>query len=280
MHPTNCLNCETLLTADDHFCPNCGQKANTHRLTIGHIIHEFIHTFTHADVGFLGMIADLLAKPGAVAREYIKGKRKKYFSPFTFFVLCVGVVVFSSHLFHVNQEHQKVDPHVLIQLPTQAAKQKYIDLINRLNNVTDFVGKNMNAIVMAVLPIYAFFPWIFFRKRGYNYSEQLVAIMLFQSLVALFMGIAVIPWLTKIKDKQLLVYAYLAFLLLTSIYVGVAQYAFLGFKKWGMIIVTSLITLFSYLVVFMIMVYSMTYYLFGSKAWKALEAAWHQVVTG
>lgn len=280
MHPTNCLNCETLLTADDHFCPNCGQKTNTHRLTIGHIIHEFLHTFTHADVGFLGMIADLLVKPGVVAREYIKGKRKKYFSPFTFFVLCVGMVVFSSHLFHVTQEHQKVDPRVLAQLPTEAAQKKYITIVNRSNDVSEFVSKNMNAIMMAVLPIYAFFPWIFFRKRGYNYSEQLVAIMLFQSLVALFMGIAVIPWMTKIKDQQLLVYAYLGFLLLTSTYVGAAQYAFLGFKKGVMIIATTLVTLLGYLVVFLLIIFSMMYYMFGSKAWKALEAAWHQLVTG
>ena len=87
MHPTTCLNCGTLLTADDNFCPHCGQKSRIHRLTLVHIFHEFFHSFTHADKGFLGITADLAAKPGIVAREYIRGKRKKYFNPFTYYLL-------------------------------------------------------------------------------------------------------------------------------------------------------------------------------------------------
>src|ERR1700730_19439583 len=79
MHPTNCLNCGTMLTADDNFCPVCGQKTDTHRISFSHIFHEFFHTLTHADKGVLALLRDLAVKPGMVAAEYIAGKRKKYF---------------------------------------------------------------------------------------------------------------------------------------------------------------------------------------------------------
>ena len=82
-HGTDCLNCGTSLSARDYFCPRCGQKADTHRLTWKHFGHEVLHAVTHADASVLHLFRDLLVRPGTVAREYLAGKRKKYFSPFT-----------------------------------------------------------------------------------------------------------------------------------------------------------------------------------------------------
>jgi hypothetical protein len=279
MHPTNCLNCETMLTADDHYCPTCGQKTDTHRLTIQHIFHEFFHAFTHADKGFLGMLADLLLKPGTVAREYVKGKRKKYFSPFTFFILSIGVLVFSSHYFKTFEEHHKADPHVLAQLSgNEAAKKQYLRIIERANNTTDFVGHHMNTIAMLVVPFYAFVGWIFFRRRGYNYSEILVAYILFQSVISLFMAAAIVPWLMKFKDQPFFYYGYGVFLLLSSLYVGIGLYHFLGFKKRWSIILTTLVVLLAYLIYLVIMILAILYYLLGSKTWELITITWQKYI--
>lgn len=74
-----CKNCGTAF--EGKFCPNCSQKAATHRLTLGHFIHETTHALTHTDKGILLLIKELFVRPGIVAREYVEGKRKKYFNP-------------------------------------------------------------------------------------------------------------------------------------------------------------------------------------------------------
>jgi hypothetical protein len=79
MSSPTCLNCEENLEISAKFCPQCGQKTDTHRLTIGHIVHDSVHAITHADKGIFHLLKDLAVRPGVVAREYIGGKRKKYF---------------------------------------------------------------------------------------------------------------------------------------------------------------------------------------------------------
>ncbi|GEM_PF-4297466 len=85
MHPTDCLNCGAAWQPGMNYCPQCGQKTDIHRLTFTHILHEFFHAFTHADKGIFHLLKGLATQPGTVAREYVEGKRKKYFNPFTFF---------------------------------------------------------------------------------------------------------------------------------------------------------------------------------------------------
>ena len=85
MNNTNCFNCEASLEKGFEFCPQCGQPAHHHRLNLSHISHEVLHFFTHADKGIFYLVKELFIKPGVVTREYIAGKRKKYFSPLSFF---------------------------------------------------------------------------------------------------------------------------------------------------------------------------------------------------
>ena len=88
---THCLNCNAALTPGQAYCSVCGQKADTHRLSLHDIGHAAIHVFTHTDHSVLGLVRDLAYKPGRVARDYVDGKRRKYFNPFTFFIVVVGV---------------------------------------------------------------------------------------------------------------------------------------------------------------------------------------------
>src|SRR5687768_6081335 len=88
-----CKNCE--LPFEGKYCPNCSQKADTHRFTLGHIGHEIFHAFTHADKGIIFLIKELLLRPGKVASEYAAGKIKKYFSPLTFYLLISAFTLFA-----------------------------------------------------------------------------------------------------------------------------------------------------------------------------------------
>ena len=87
-----CKNCETIF--EGNFCPNCSQKAGTHRFSVKHIVHEAFHAFTHTDKGIFFLIKEMLKRPGKVALEYNGGRRKKYFNPFTFLLIMIALNIF------------------------------------------------------------------------------------------------------------------------------------------------------------------------------------------
>jgi hypothetical protein len=276
MHPTNCLNCGTILTADDKFCPTCGQKTDIHRITLKHIFHEFFHSFTHADKGFLGMIADLAVKPGIVAREYVAGKRKKYFNPFTFFILCLGLLVFTNNIFKSVAQDQHADPRVLAQLPTEKQKRSYVKLIDRVNEGTEIGRHHLNFVFMIPLPFYALVVWLFFKRRGYNYSEVMVAYMMFLSFATFIMTLFVYTWVGRFQGQPLYFYGVLGGKLLEIIYAGWALYIFFGFKNKWSIISTSAVCLLNFVLWVVVVTLALLYYVFRSNTGTVLQKIWQE----
>jgi hypothetical protein len=82
----HCLNCSAPISGK--FCAQCGQKTNTARFSFAEIFHEFGHAFLHADKGIFAYAAQLLRQPGQLAQDFVvNGKRKRYFSPFVYFLV-------------------------------------------------------------------------------------------------------------------------------------------------------------------------------------------------
>jgi hypothetical protein len=91
---TTCKNCEN--TVEGNYCPNCSQKADTHRFTLKHFAHDFLHAFTHADKGIFLLMKELIIRPGKVATEFNAGKRKKYFNPITYLLIVMALQIYLS----------------------------------------------------------------------------------------------------------------------------------------------------------------------------------------
>src|SRR5687768_9241150 len=104
MTPT-CLNCNAGLPAQANYCLACGQKLKIHRLTLGDVLHEAFHFFTHADKGFLQLLKALFTKTGLVAREYVTGKRKSYFSPINFYLIVAGIYLIAMTTFDPDKRN-------------------------------------------------------------------------------------------------------------------------------------------------------------------------------
>jgi hypothetical protein len=184
VHPIDCLNCGTFLAPGDRFCRQCAQKVDTHRLTWRHFGHELLHAITHADASVLHLFRDLIVRPGVVAREYLEGRRKKYFSPFTWFLISAGSIVVINGWVGKAAADLEADPAVLARLPTEAARASYLALLHRSEQVTHFMANHGNLFAMAAVPILAFVFWLFYRRR-YNYVELLTATLLFESVTNL-----------------------------------------------------------------------------------------------
>jgi hypothetical protein len=158
-----CKNCEAAI--DSKFCSNCGQKAEIHRLTFAHVFHEFIHAFTHADKGFVLLVKNLLWRPGFVAKEYLDGKRKKYFNPLSFIVITSAIHAFVALKtgYFASMGSSGNQGGGARRMPAI-----WVEVFQISNNN----GKLLSLIL--IVPLLAFLSWIFFRRGRYLFSENLV----------------------------------------------------------------------------------------------------------
>src|SRR5690606_26114281 len=89
-----CLNCGQLLNGA--YCAGCGQRSDTGRLNLPEILRDLWHSLTETNVGVLHLVRELAYRPGHVVREYAAGHRRRYFNPWTFFVLATALYVFTA----------------------------------------------------------------------------------------------------------------------------------------------------------------------------------------
>lgn len=87
-----CRNCDN--SFEGNFCNQCGQKSGVNELTLKDVLHETWLSLTNTDSGILRLIKDLVLRPKSVYLNYFEGQRKKYFSPVSFFLITVAILLF------------------------------------------------------------------------------------------------------------------------------------------------------------------------------------------
>jgi hypothetical protein len=157
-----CANCETAF--DSKFCPDCGQKADVHRIKIKTVLHDLFHAFTHADKGFLLLVKELVTKPGIVAREFVEGKRKRYFSPLSFLVITSAVFAYVSHTTGYMD--------ALTGGTQRTGSPRVSEEMKEVFEIVRTSGKTLTLLLIA--PLFAFLSWLFFIRSKYNYAENFV----------------------------------------------------------------------------------------------------------
>ncbi|MET0298138.1 MAG: DUF3667 domain-containing protein [Flavitalea sp.] len=227
MSSPSCLNCNTTLDQMARFCPSCGQKTDTHRLTFKHIIHDFFHAFTHADKSIFGLLRDLAIKPGIVAKEYIAGKRKKYFNPFTFFLILAGLFVVSNKYFTSESTPPKPDEAVLARMPTQAARDQYMLFFTRGAEINGFLSRHSNVVSMFAVPVFGFITWLFLRRNKYNFAENITANLMFVSFSNIIFTVLIYPLLGQVRGNAGATYTILTVgIILQMIYLSWCYFQF------------------------------------------------------
>jgi hypothetical protein len=225
-----CKNCELDLQPGFDYCPKCSQKSSLHRLSLHEVAHEGIHYFTHADKGFLQLVRDLALKSGTVAREYVYGKRKKYFSPLNFFLLVAAL-----NLFAVNADETSDRPDItrehaseLARLKSPEQRQAFLRLYQRQVEAVDFIRHHSNKTVLVMLPIMALVFFGFYRKSGYNFTEHLIANMYMYGFCTLvFVVLALLNLIFKVDINII----YAITLALQLVYFTHFYYRFMGNSK-------------------------------------------------
>ena len=243
---TTCKNCE--LTFEGKFCPNCSQKANTHRFSLKHFAHEAFHAITHTDKGILFLIKELFRRPGKVALEYNGGKRKKYFNPVTFLLIMMALQVYSIQKIDVTSGFINATEEWISEMAKKSNAIKKDEVMKDLQDARQKSAKALEyqkPMYFLAIPFVALLTWLLFRKSGNNYAENLVFnILVMGQVIFFFFLVVLIPYLL-FPGSIILVY-YLNMLLMWI-------YSFIAYKQffkqsWGKTIFKGIIVQVAYLI--------------------------------
>lgn len=81
---SHCHDCGEPLTGP--YCAACGQKDEARIVPLGHLLHEVFHDLAHLDARFFRTLKALL-RPGLLTREYLAGRRTRWFPPFRLYLM-------------------------------------------------------------------------------------------------------------------------------------------------------------------------------------------------
>jgi len=160
------------------------------------LVHELIHFFTHIEKGFLFTTKQLVLSPGKTVFEFIEGKRKKYFSPVSYFLVWITIYALLLYWFQkVFGENRVID-----------YQQYFGDKAS-----TEYAITHLALVLTIVIPFQGLYLYLLFTKVRYNYFETIViaiyclgTIIFFQLLFALislgYFSITNIPVSLSISD--------------------------------------------------------------------------------
>jgi Protein of unknown function (DUF3667) len=181
---TPCLNCGTAVT--DKFCPHCGQKAGVKRLNWKTLVEE-IRYWYNLDNGFLKTTLELALRPGRLYKNYLDGKRKRYYEPISFLLICITtfLVVYEIDLAIMDFPRANTTTLLTNDPATKAMIDKY-------RTVIEFI----------ILPFTTFIILIFVAHPRLNYVEVLgVSFFAFSFLFILLSIEFVLAMILKINSQ-------------------------------------------------------------------------------
>ena len=89
-----CANCGAALRGP--FCHDCGQTADTHKRSIGHLLIEGVESIFHLDGRVARTLPDLFIRPGRLARDLTEGRVARHVPPFRMFLVALLIWVFAA----------------------------------------------------------------------------------------------------------------------------------------------------------------------------------------
>ncbi|MEZ4802086.1 MAG: DUF3667 domain-containing protein [Gelidibacter sp.] len=161
MPSPTCLNCNHALVGP--YCSNCGQKADTRRITFKNFLfNDILHGTFSIERGMLYTAKQSLRRPGTAALDYIAGKRKPYYNLFLLSLFLFGLILFLRHFYEVLATAQGSP------LSTTPYKDEASIRLNTL------IADQSKLVVFLFVPLAAVSSCILFRRRQLNLSEHFI----------------------------------------------------------------------------------------------------------
>jgi hypothetical protein len=141
---------------------------------------------------------ELVTRPGYVAREYLDGKRKKYFNPLSFLVLTTALYAFCTYQSEYFKALSRPDQR-RAAVQSAPAREKpspqMIEVFKAMGKASQIVASNNGKVLALVLlwPLLALFTWLFSIRSGHNLAEILVLSAFIMGQLYVVMSLLFIP---------------------------------------------------------------------------------------
>jgi hypothetical protein len=246
MNHEQCLNCEQSVTGN--YCQNCGQKSDTHAITLKHFLfHDIIHGVWHLEKGILLTLKETFTRPGQAALDYINGKRVKYYNVFYLILMLIGLNVLTVHY------HHEIDPSSVNKNAGNGLK------------FMNFLSDNVKVILLGFVPLIALNAFLVFRRLKLNLAEHFIigginllgilVLCLFINLLSLLDTFKEIEYITDIL-KVICFISIILFPLWTYFNATKKKYSILGFT-WR-ILMFYMFTIIEILIILKFIMYFVT----------------------
>lgn len=192
----NCKTCGKEITGN--YCTHCGEQRVTKRIGLKSFTADLLSDMVSLEAPVLYTIKQLIVGPGKVAQRYISGNRKVFSKPFAFFFLMLAIhYVLSSWI---------LDPVEVTKMIADSLSESMADMPDfTAEQMEQFVSffesfqKNSKEFNFLNLPFMAFFSWLFFRKSGYNFLENVVLFLYVNGINIFFSIINLLLCLISLK---------------------------------------------------------------------------------
>lgn len=194
-----CPNCGNAFSGK--YCGTCGQK-KIGRLTIKEVWEELLQAVFEADRSLLSFVWHSIVRPGYIAREYLEGKRKRFFSPFQFMLLITGVSIFFVSQMGLDEK--------LIQGISQA--QGKSEEAQKFTRIFMQVTIQYQALFLILfIPFFSIaYRWIY-RKQHLNFAESYLLIMVGMNLSNIVNSLLLYPLAYFYPDFDFISFSMLGF---------------------------------------------------------------------
>ena len=148
-----CKNCGEKLQEEFRFCPACGQEHKDKVVHFKQFILDFLGDYFTFDSLIIRSVRPLLFSPGFLTNEFIEGRRVRYIPPLRMFI-------FISIIFFLVLG--PVDKTIALEKNDEA---EFLD---------NFFGVWFPRLFFLLLPLFALFLYILFRKPGRFYLTHFI----------------------------------------------------------------------------------------------------------
>jgi hypothetical protein len=175
----SCINCGTALHGN--FCAECGQKAHIKRISIKLFFEDYLGRLFGMDTGFLRTVRDLTIRPGVVGNTFVKGNRVKYIGPVGYFFLINTFLILAYQMLDINiKEFIVQSSNMMVDQPDVSGKAAEMQSM-----MLETISDNLKLFSFLMIPFYAMWGKVFFRKSKYNLIEHGVNSLYVQGHMAL-----------------------------------------------------------------------------------------------
>lgn len=185
-----CTNCDAKLKGD--YCHKCGEKRLERQdFALSKFLADAFKSFTHLDSKLLRSFGWLVARPGFLTAEYLRGKRKPYLKPLALFLI-VNALYFVTVHFNTLRTYesplrvQRINPYSPVVEKLLAVRFEQAAEPERAAFEAAFDARNhilsKSFLLLFAVMLAAVLALIYVRRRMY-FGEHLVAALHFTALL-------------------------------------------------------------------------------------------------